>query len=728
MIEIAFANSTLRIDEQSGTITDWHMGERSLLRHASPLPLFILHFRANTGEPLQVTARDAATCEVDCTDEGGETYLVLRFARLAGLPIHAVIHMRTTYEQQLTHWRLVLTYEEEKTLEWVKFPGIVVPNDLVAAEGDARLLWPALEGTLIEDAHLRERTWMRYEPETYPSKSWDGTYPAANSAQMMAYCTSTGGLYLAAHDPNHTPKRIEYLVDDDRAGIQLDFQVFPGASTPGTWEMAYEMVLGVFQGDWYDAASIYRRWWEKTPQVQVVRPSWLRSREEPLVVIFPVRGTHDVGEMAPNEYYPYERALPTIERLAQRLDTRVLALLMHWEGTAPWAPPYVWPPFGGVEPFARFATQLHERGHLLGVYASGIGWTQESLLVAYDRSEQFTREGLHAVMCLSPSGELPFSLNCAGQQRWGYDMCPGVPFVTGVVTHEIAQLAANGCDYAQFFDQQPGGAPANCYSHEHGHPPVPGPWQVAAMRQVYKAAIEAAGETMVLGCEGAAAPPYFSSLPMNDARANMAFWVGHPVPLHAFLYHKHTSNFMGNQVYIHAALDCAASPENFSIRLAYAFLAGDRLAITLGSGGTIQWGWCAPWEMTPPEQEPSAHFIRTLLTWRKCNAQAFLMEGRMEKPYPVATGLHNLLRMDGSRIPWPAVMTSRWSLPDGRQAQLFVNPLGAPQWMTVHLPPDVIAHARLATEPRAEPRPIAHHTDGKLALTLEPLSIALVTW
>ena len=426
MIDIAYASSLLRINEQTGTITDWRVGKRALLQQESPLPLFTLQFRDSTGESLKVTAHDATTCNVERTDRDGETHLVLRFAWLGGFPIHVVVSMHTTREESLTYWRLALTSEVETTLEWVSFPGIVVHDDLVATGGDARLLWPVLEGTLIEDAHLRSRTWMRYEPETYPSKSWEGMYPAASTAQMMAYCTPAGGLYFAAHDPKHTPKRIEYIVDDDRSGIQLDFQVFPGVSASGRWEMEYEMVLGVFQGDWYDAASIYRRWWETTPQAvssvlsqaQAARPSWLHSEDEPLVVIFPVRGTHDVGEMAPNEYFPYERALPTIERLAKTLGTRILALLMHWEGTAPWAPPYVWPPFGGAEPFSRFAAQLHEHGHLLGVYASGIGWTQESLLVDYDRSEQFVHEGLQAVMCLSPSGDRPVSRSCAEQKWW----------------------------------------------------------------------------------------------------------------------------------------------------------------------------------------------------------------------------------------------------------------------------------------------------------------------
>lgn len=51
---------------------------------------------------------------------------------------------------------------------------------------------------------------------------------------------------------------------------------------------------------------------------------------------------------------------------------------MHWEGSAPWAPPYVWPPYGDESIYLDFVKAMHAKGNLVGLYASGIGCTLKS--------------------------------------------------------------------------------------------------------------------------------------------------------------------------------------------------------------------------------------------------------------------------------------------------------------------------------------------------------------
>jgi hypothetical protein len=56
-------------------------------------------------------------------------------------------------------------------------------------------------------------------------------------------------------------------------------------------------------------------------------PTWL---SEPLVVVtYPIRGTHDMDRMEPNEFYPYTAALKHVDRIAEETNSHVLVILMH---------------------------------------------------------------------------------------------------------------------------------------------------------------------------------------------------------------------------------------------------------------------------------------------------------------------------------------------------------------------------------------------------------------
>lgn len=589
-------------------------------------------------------------------------------------------------------------------LEWIDSPQVVVNGNLRGRGGEGLIFSPINEGMLIDDPRIREEKehgWFAYKRMGYPNTGSNGYYPGCAQMQFLAYYTERAGVYFGAHDQTHTTKGVDFesLGTDS---VRLSLQTFCGNETPGRYVQPFDIVLAGFAGDWMDAASIYREWALTDPHLPARLkenkriPEWFA--DSPVTLIYAVRGDgDDKGELAPNEYFPYVKALPVIERYAEELDSRIMALLMHWEGTAPWAPPYVWPPFGGEEALAEFRDKLHGRNNLLGVYCSGTAWTQTSSIIDYSREEQCERENLRAQMSRGPRGEIDAFI-CNGPkgvgQRRGFDCCIGQPWTHETVRNEVLKLADFGVDYAQYFDQNLGGSAHFCYSAEHAHPQMPGQWQTEAMLQLVQeidAELQKRGSHMLIGCEAAAAQPYLKYMNFSDLRYANSFWFGAlPVPAYAFVFHEFVSNFMGNQNGFDRMIDCEKSPENLLFRTAYSFAAGDMLSAMLKDHGEIHWCWVMKWDRPAPEQQPLRTLLRNLNEWRRKAGKEFLLYGRMEKPYcrvhAPEYALPSLIA--GRDLVTSSVLSSAWSAPNGDKAQFLVNFMPHEQQLEIEIPPE----------------------------------------
>ena len=682
------ARYELQVNSRTGAIRSLKKNGRELLSSGNERsPLFRIRFRDSKGLPLEYSASDAR--EFKLVTEGDDA-VSLVYRSLKGLPVHATVRVRYPASEALTYWSIKIEHDTPDYIEYIDFPHIAVPNDLPAQGGQSHIFWPAMEGAVIDDVDAREPTWLKYTPNEFPYTGWRGSYPAATQMQFMAYYNDRGGLYLAAHDRQSHPKAIEYR-REQAGGVSLEYIVYPGAVKRGIYSLPYEMVLGVFEGDWHDAADIYRSWVTTSglplpPKLAENRaiPGWFK--ESPVIITYPVRGNRDMGDMTPNLYYPYTSALPYLESLSKQFDSKVMALLMHWEGTAPWAPPIVWPPFGGEANFTEFVNRLHQGGNLAGVYASGLAWTMKSNTAPYSGAEEYERKGLRRIMTVAPDGDVHWSNVCSGPnaQRWSYDMCPANSEVGEIAAREVRSILGAGCDYIQYFDQNLGGASNFCYSRDHGHPEAPGPWMSEAMRGVHRKLmqeVERSGRPALIGCEAAASEPYMANLLFNDARFNINFMAGRPVPAYAYVYHEYTNNFMGNQNSVFMTIDVERSPWNLHQRLAYAFTAGDMLTVVLGDKGKMIWDWGTPWNAPLPDQDSLAILVKNMNGWRKGEGAPFLMTGRMLKPYAVAgtTDVPLRFRNGGRELAMPSLFTSRWASQDGRDAQFLVNYMGRAQ-------------------------------------------------
>lgn len=658
-------------------------GDTNFLAPSSaPRPLFVLRFRNTSGWERVISSLDLGAPFFE-TQHDGSLQIVFE-KRNAFFNVRAEVSVKIAPNKPESEWRITVEHDSAGFLEWIELPRVVVPDNLKGNGGDATILWPAVEGVLIEDLKHREGNWLNYREIEYPNHGWCGYYPGAASMQFLAYSTRGKTLYFASHDASHATKEIEYSRDAD--GARLIQKVYPGAIGKGRYELLYPVVLSVLDGDWHAAAQRYRDW---TKSGEFALPQPIRERadipawvhDSPIVVTYPVTGVgHHAGPTQPNEYFPFSDAMPVMERLGDALESRLLVVPMHWEGTAPWSPPYVWPPLGGEDGLRDFVAKLHAKKHLFGLYCSGVAWTNDSTTGAggYDRHEEFERENLIRFMCKGPRDEYQ-SLICNGDDlRYGYDMCVETDFARDVIATESLKMASAAVDYIQLLGQNLGGASYQCYDEAHGHAAAPGPWQAVSMRrflQNVRGKLDAAGhKNVLLGCEGAAAETYLEALPMNDLRFHMGLAYGRPVPAYAFVFHQYGCNFMGNQVESLVFLDQEKNPWNLAFRFAYSFVAGDLMTVILKDGGQIHWAWCAKWEVEGPEQAAHLAFLNHLNAWRRGAGEAFLFGGEMLTPNTFQGAQTTTLELRlGPQIEYSKVLSSKWRDAAGNEAQFFVN-------------------------------------------------------
>jgi hypothetical protein len=615
---------------------------------SAPSPVFRLALRGAGGELIRLCANDAEN--VIC-DERKVIY--------SGFSIPVAVTVEFKGEENITA-RVFVENKSGCAIEWI----ILLPLHLKplcedGGEAGTRLLLPYNEGALLNTASRITRD----EPE-YPSYGHLMMFPNMLFSQLASYLFENGGKksFICVYTPDASRGLKEITV---REG-ELILKLFSGVDKGEDVCFDYPLVITCGEGGWERSADEYKDWFTANPPAGLKKskenerlPEWYDDNM--LVVSYCVRGIHDMDEMKPNSMYPYENALPVIDEINKKTGMRPLTLLMHWEGTAPWAPPYVMPPYGDAGSFYNFRDELHKRGFPLGVYCSGFGYTEKSNLVDYDNIDEIREKGLMSAMCAGPDGRVLHSRICPGQ-RSGYDMCPASKLGRKTLSEAYSPLFSAGLDYAQILDQNHGGGQYLCYSENHGHPSMPGRWMTENMTDMLTEWNREAGK-MLLGCESAAAEPFIPSLQMSDNRYELCYHIGRPVPLYAYLYHEYVRNFMGNQV------SCPLPPttDALNYRIAYSFAAGDIPTIILTDDGGISPSWGTRDFSVTPERDEVLSFLSECSAAYVNGLGAVLSHGRMIPPPEMECGTAPF----GSDL--PEIIMTAWEY-EGEKTAVLINP------------------------------------------------------
>ena len=662
MLNFTTNNIELTINERSGTIIGLKLGKHQCVQE--PCPIFVARFRDLSGKAYYIESKSAMIVNTN-----GNT---IKFTCFNGDMCALCVEISITSKDSFEWGVKVRSVPSGYALEWIEVAKISFPRLIANDPQGGKILFPYNEGMLVHDENLLPR----YEPE-FPSSGAYFLFPNMVCSQFMAYLFDDIGLYIGAHDTKRGLKGVDFYPYKNSLALQI--RLYSGCDYGEDFTPDFPIVWQVCSGNWVSAAEIYREWLENNLPSNIVPikenkalPSWYEG--SPLVVTYPVRGWHDYDTMEPNDLFPFTNALPILEKMKELSNTQIMALLMHWEGTAPWAPPYVWPPFGGEDNFFKFRDELHKRGDLLGVYCSGFGYTLYSKVADYDNKKEIEERDILKGVCYSPANKPELGITCT-YQRVGYDVCPVSPRGREILEEAYTPLfKESGVDYAQILDQNHGGGQYMCFSREHGPPAMPGEWMTSHMQELL-ADWNKNAEGILFGCESAAAEPFIGNLLMSDNRYELNYPFGQPVPVYAFLYHPYVRNFMGNQC------GCPFEPttDTQRYRMAYSFSIGDIMTVTLAPSGKLMSHWGTHDFESAPDFEKTMLFVKNMTEFYNKGAKEYLYSAKMSAINEFKCEEISIPQFRGQKYSLlPRLLCSVWEAEGGKIAYVVINPENEP--------------------------------------------------
>jgi hypothetical protein len=452
--------------------------------------------------------------------------------------------------------------------------------------------------------------------------------------QLAALLGGGQGLYFGDHDPTSAWKDFSWTPNADAQTLAyavshpvLDW----GGSEPVThYESPGDCVLGPFQGDWYDAARIYRRW--------AVTAPWCAkgpmSQREDYPKWFLNIDYWAFGHMGNQEAQQRE----FIKRDLFDFPITVTHDYGHFNGwTIHDTGPEYFPPKPGSVNYQRVVGELRDRGARVLPYVMGWMWNGASddfrLRGAKEKGAMLGEDGESVIWAeLEPSEE-----NIA--------MCPASKIWRDKLTEvsvEFVKRYRTGGIYFDYFSTHMN----NCFNPNHGHAVAGGDYWARGVHDLFQQVRDSVHQVDPEAMLCAEDLAEFCIDVLDAAYVGITA----DAPVWQAVYHDYIQVFGGMQWM-----------EESQIPLSRQWLYG-RINQIPGSMGF------------PDAQPEQFQWYVDLLRCSHEFARPYLGYGEMLRP-PEVTGDLPVLTMEAADGPFeaPAVEGTAWRAPDGSVGIFFMN-------------------------------------------------------
>ena len=639
---------------------------------AQPGPLY--RILLSTKEEL--TSLDARQVRIERHDDG----VTLRFERHKDLDLTVVCRMRL--DGALSRWRISITNHTSRGIRAVRYPVVLATPVLGASDQDDEFIsgsWGCLRR--LRPAAVAPVEKVEFRCESGRNNWLPQHYPGTMAVQMMAFYDRAAGLYIATEDSAGYIKHFGFgrLKDALDLSVEHDYDTAPGRP----FELPYDTVLGLFHGDWHDAADIYKDWARRQPWCakrltgRDDLPAWLTEPRPWLAVIS--RGNYQrlpgLLNQPPAEYpiakfWPARKVVPLMRRYANALGTPVLTWMEGWEKIgSPGGPAEIFPPLEGEASYKAAMSLLTRDGNPPIMYLAGFHWTYKRPTTGYDDWPRFEREGRpmaviddHGKLLVSDMEHRVFG----DGQKYFVTLCGADRRTQDLFLRNFLKLADLGAVGFQL-DQQLGFHAVPCYSAAHGHPPGYGPWMTAATHEFIRKTARALRERTpraAFGSEG-----WCEQWIQDQAFALYRPYGDPDVPLFDYLYHEYALSYGGD-------LEIGvAHPEAPAMKHARIFVLGLQNFVGIGQ------------EEYDLDVDPSYGvlvLLKNIARAQRTIARDYVVFGEMLKPagLKVASTRVDLYRRPGTSD-MPRVFHNTWRAPGGRVAHVLANWTAAPEQVTL---------------------------------------------
>jgi len=569
------------------------------------------------------------------TDEKNKEVKIFCEYKFQGAKSIEVITKGKLEKEGISVWRIEIKNNSDNIIKYVNFPRFSIKDE------EGNFAFPLGKGILIKNPSQNKglANLVRY----YGFDVGGGYYPCSlQTMQFFTYYNDNGGLYFATYDSKCFMKQFRYE-PESKGFLNFILKVpVPNMKTKGNfYSQTWDTIIGIYEGDWYDASLIYRDWaikqlWcQKGPIYKRMDiPEWFKKNILWLSAWLQPKSAYYL----PN-YYPELIKQKGIENLLSQYtppseyvikfkkyfldENETMGFQWYaWNIQSPW---YMEFPHYGQKYDPNFpelcphketpeeVLQMRKENIRVIPYVNTYLW--EKCVPSYEKAK------LYAVKNEDGNVKTGYSRKDHENKNWeNAAMCPFTEWYQDMQVKLLSSLLKEVKFDGLYLDQITAVAPQLCFDSSHGHPVGGGSWWVEGYRRLIEKVRQKVREVnpdAILTSE-ANTEPFIDLL---DGNLAITPTFSNEVPLYKVVYGDYSIVYGRKQ-----------SPEMLRNRIPFDAMMG--LSFIYGE----QIGWFSRGEVVnlllKEEFEPQREYMKKIIKGIKF-ARKFLIEGIYQRPLKI---------------------------------------------------------------------------------------------